>query len=376
MKKTILIISISVSIILSSFLFMSINEQITYSVDYPDSFETLIIDHNERKKTPDIYYIILDEYAGYDSLVQNFGFDNNKFYDELSNKGFFVFEKSYSNYPNTVLSIPSSLNMQYLNFNEKDKISSNELLSQIRFIEDNNLVMKNLSQNEYYIVSLFAGSEAIGSDEIIDEKLCGDNYYSSHELSRIYPEERLKQKRIEILCSFEEIVHIKDRIKQPIFVYSHFSLPHDPFVFNEFGDLEISHKEKLTHNENKNAYLQQLKFSNTMILKTIDEIQSDKNRNSVIIVQSDHGERTGINWEEPTNDMIRQGLNNLNAIYLSNPSNDAIYEGITPVNSFRVVFNEYFDAEFELLEDRYFWMNSSEPPFKITDVTDIIELTG
>ena len=33
----------------------------------------LLVNKQELKNMPDIYYIILDEYAGFDSLKENFG---------------------------------------------------------------------------------------------------------------------------------------------------------------------------------------------------------------------------------------------------------------------------------------------------------------
>jgi hypothetical protein len=71
--------------------------------------------------------------------------------------------------------------------------------------------------------------------------------------------------------------------------------------------------------------------------------------------------------------MIKQGLNNINAIYFPNRHEGLAYDKISNVNSFRIIFNEYFNAEFKLLEDKYFWMESGKPEFKITDVTEIIE---
>ncbi len=263
--------------------------------------------------------------------------------------------------------------MQYLDFNNNEITESAEIKSQIRYITDNNLVMKNLSENKYYIVSFFAGSEAIGHNNLIDEKICGENYFSSHDVAKIFPEERLKEKRNEILCTFEKMVEIKDRIVQPIFVYAHFSLPHDPFVLNDNGELQIFEETNLNYEESNEAYIQQLKFANKMTMKVINEILSDNGRDSIIIIQSDHGERTKIDWTNPTEEMIKQGLNNINAIYFPNRHEDLAYEDISNVNSFRIIFNEYFNAEFELLEDKYFWMELGEPPFKIIDITEIIE---
>ena len=111
-------------------------------------------------------------------------------------------------------------------------------------------------------------------------------------------------------------------------------------------------------------------------LSDIDDILDDKTRNSIIIVQSDHGERTGINWNDPTNKMIKQGLNNINAYYFPNYDDNLTKNEITPVNLFRIIFNEYFGAEFNLIENKYFWMKSGAPPFEIIDVTNIVESFG
>ena len=372
MKIYFLILSI-IGLIISLYILFEISENKNSITEFPDNFDLLLVENVKQNDMPDIYYIVLDEYAGIQTLKNKFNFDNSEFYNYLSEKGFFISSKSYSSYPYTILSIPSSLNMQYLDFNNNEITESAEIKSQIRYITDNNLVMKNLSENKYYIVSFFAGSEAIGHNNLIDEKICGENYFSSHDVAKIFPEERLKEKRNEILCTFEKMVEIKNRINQPIFVYTHFSLPHDPFVLNHNGELQIFEETNLNYEKSKEAYIQQLKFANKMSIKVIDEILSDTDRDSIIIIQSDHGERTKIDWTNPTEQMIKQGLNNINAIYFPNRHEGLAYDKISNVNSFRIIFNEYFNAEFKLLEDKYFWMESGKPEFKITDVTEIIE---
>jgi hypothetical protein len=369
--KIYFLILLIISLIISYYIFFEIVESKNSIMEFPNNFEMLLVEKTKEKNLPDIYYIILDEYAGTESLKHNFGFDNSNFYDHLTKKGFFISSNSYSNYPYTLLSIPSSLNMQYLDFNNNMN-ESKKLMSQIRYITDNNLVMKNLSENGYYMTSFFAGKEAIGNDDLIDEKICGERYFLSHNVAKIFSEERLKEKRNEILCTFKKMVEIKDKTTQPIFVYAHFALPHDPFVLNANGDLQIFEETDSNYEESKKAYIEQLKFANKMTMDVIDDILLDSNRKAIIIIQSDHGERTKINWKNPTEEMIKQGLNNINAIYFPNATNNFSYEKISNVNSFRIIFNEYFNTEFELLDDKYFWMESSTPPFNIIDVTKII----
>ena len=67
-----------------------------------------------------------------------------------------------------------------------------------------------------------------------------------------------------------------------------------------------------------------------------------------------------------------QSLNNFNAYYLPGVEKDIIYDGMTPVNTFRTIFNAYFNQEFEILEDRHFWVSSDREPYKFIEVTDII----
>ena len=43
---------------------------------------------------------------------------------------------------------------------------------------------------------------------------------------------------------------------------------------------------------------------------------------------------------------------------------------MTPVNTFRVLFNDYFNTNFEILEDRVFFSNY-EKPYNFIDVTHL-----
>ena len=63
---------------------------------------------------PDVYYIILDTYTRADVLLNQYNFDNSQFIDELRNMDFYVADCSRSNYSDTLKSLTSALNMNYL----------------------------------------------------------------------------------------------------------------------------------------------------------------------------------------------------------------------------------------------------------------------
>lgn len=67
---------------------------------------------------PDIYFIILDEYARNDTLEEYWGYDNSRFTDHLEDKGFYVAYKARSNFTWTVYSLPTTLWMRYLTEDE------------------------------------------------------------------------------------------------------------------------------------------------------------------------------------------------------------------------------------------------------------------
>jgi hypothetical protein len=70
--------------------------------------------------------------------------------------------------------------------------------------------------------------------------------------------------------------------------------------------------------------------------------------------------------------MFKEGMRILNAIYMPRKNYDILYDSITPVNTFRVIFNSYFSQNYELLDDRNY--NSFEfAPYSFTDITDIVD---
>jgi len=90
-------------------------------------------------------------------------------------------------------------------------------------------------------------------------------------------------------------------------------------------------------------------------------------------VQADHGtatrKRVGVAAAKQP-DFIRERMPILNAYYVPKSCRQMLYTDISPVNSFRLLFNGLFHDEFERLLDRqYFaWYRW---PYKLRDVTKL-----
>jgi hypothetical protein len=88
------------------------------------------------------------------------------------------------------------------------------------------------------------------------------------------------------------------------------------------------------------------------MIAILDQILSDSVTPPIIILQGDHGH----DLASPDDRMAI-----LNAYYLPGEGESLLYPTITPVNSFRVVFDRYFGRNFGLLKDRSFFSYYQAP---------------
>ena len=328
---------------------------------------------SDVENKPNIYFIILDEYAGFIQLKNDFNFDNSNFSIELEKRDFFVGTESFSNYPNTSLSVPSIMNMIYLDF-IPDKLGKDS--KNIRVVEkmiNENNVMKILQSNGYKITTLDGVVGRISNTYLADITLCSSIFDINPDVRKNFalvyvPIVGLQDLvfneviRNKLECSFSALIDFNEDPKNPDFVVAHLRFPHSPYIYDSFGN-----SVSINDRGDKNAYLEQLKFANKKTLEMIDSIQERSSEN-IIIVISDHGYRPYINWENPTIDDYIRGFNILDAYYL--PGEEK-HEKIAPVNIFRTIFNLYLEMDYEILDDRQIWY-SQERVFDHDDVTDLI----
>jgi hypothetical protein len=102
---------------------------------------------------PDIYYIILDAYGRADVLEEMFGYDNIPFLNDLEEMGFYVADCSQSNYGQTMLSLTSSLNMNYLDTLTDQLDPNGDNRAPLRALGKHNAVRAFLEAQGYKTVS-------------------------------------------------------------------------------------------------------------------------------------------------------------------------------------------------------------------------------
>jgi len=362
-------------------------------------FEEHSFSVSESDSLPNVYYIILDGYPRNDVLKKHLDFDNSEFIDFLKQREFYVAENSYSNYSLSSTSIPATMNMNYINFLAdelgEDSRSYDPLLGKDFGLYADNQVIKNFKSMGYKVAKIGSVPMYLHEMPLADLSLC---YKSIHLMdNRLFDTvartsmigyfiERWSEdmQRQIILCAFEELPKISSYYEEPVFAWSHIMIPHFPLIFGADGEPVTPGESLLVMNNPhlfegtdsswniKQQFLQQLQFANKKSIKLIDKILENE-KQSIIIIQSDHGSAFDVNLHDPTDDDVHQRLSNINAIYFPDEKpREILMNDQTNVNTFRIVFNSYFGSDYDILEDKIYWNLSFKKPFWFKDVTSVL----
>jgi hypothetical protein len=130
---------------------------------------------------------------------------------------------------------------------------------------------------------------------------------------------------------------------------------------------------------NKPRMFEQLRYTNKRMKELISHLLAGPDESDpIIVVQSDEGphppryqaDEDNFDWTQATTEELGEKLRILNAYYLPGVSSDALYPSISPVNSFRLIFDEYFGADMPLLEDKTYVFHDWHHLYDFTDVTE------
>jgi hypothetical protein len=167
-------------------------------------------------------------------------------------------------------------------------------------------------------------------------------------------------------------------VDSPKFVFVHIIAPHPPFVVDKNGAPLKSNKPYLpadgqgsfeSSGKYQELYIEQLQFVNRKILANLDVILKDPHP-KVVILQGDHGGGSLLTPASESSCLFERA-SILNAYFFSDGQTNDLYPGITPVNSFRVVLNTYFDTQYSILPDRTYFSHIATP-YNFTEVTEQI----
>lgn len=365
MGSVLLFVSLFFQILLSASQYVKPNTQ----------FSSGMLDASTNPR--DVYYIILDGYCRYD-VYKKLDFDNSNFIKSLEAMGFVVPRCSQSNYVYTAFSLSSVFQMNYLEeFGDwqyqmdKGRIDYDYWGN---FIHDNPVrdLFKSMGYtivtaessylfSEWHDADVFIAQNKDALARFLDAKnlKAFEYHYLRYtalrvllELEEAYllPLTRLQlslgeDRYQKILFLLDQLEQIPTRISSPKFVYMHIVSPHEPYVFDQQG-------KYVPNNDNSTvSYVNQTIYLNSRILPIMEKIIESypAEDQPIIILQSDHG--FGL-----TKDRVK----NLAAYYLPGMDFGSLSPYMTPVNTFRLIFNHYFGTQYDMLEDKSYFNENTE----------------
>jgi hypothetical protein len=339
-----------------------------------------VVSIGDVRQTPDIYYLVFDRYASADTLREFYGFDNEAFLSELEDRGFVIGRESWANYGGTALSLVSSLSMEYLD-GELLGVTEPATYGPIHAALRGHLpVPETLSRLGYEYVHIGnwwePGTTNIDADVVLVYRRESEFATALVETTPLTLVAGLapstggadtpqlgSANRAHTLFEFEQAQAAATR-PGPTYVFAHFLVPHPPYVFNADGSAPTA--EEAAARPPRDSYVEQLRWTNERILALLDSIlDAPSGDEPVIVLQADEGpyppryqaNQDGFAWLEASPAEVQEKFGIFNALRLPGLDSTELtergfHDRSSPVNTFRLIFSEYFDADLPPLEDR------------------------
>ena len=345
---------------------------------------------------PDIYYIILDRYASQETLLADYGFNNQEMIGYLEAAGFFVASASHSNYLKTATSLASSLSLDYINFLSEKADQYGTAWHPIYDMLGDHRVGRFLKRMGYTNAQIGSWWRPTQYNAFADES----HSFGFSEFDYVYLRKTMLPQLIEAVLpgsnlaqrmswdsgQCQRVPHQLEQIKAiggrptPTFVFAHILLPHEPYVFDAQG--RCLSRTEVDARGMKAGYVGQLQYANLLLRDLVSDLLDRPGKRPIIILQADEGpfpERYAtelLSWREATSAELQMKTGILNAYFFPDGNYEALYAEITPVNSFRIVFNQYFGSRFALLPDRIYASPDVFHIYEFFDVTDRVSSAG
>lgn len=322
----------------------------------------------------DMYVILLDGYPRADVLEYAFDIDNGPFIDGLAERGFSVADASHSDYLWTHVSVPSALNLAYVE----------QIPEMLAFIEGRAARQPTLrhvvADNEAFAIAREHGYDTVavasGFEEVAPRR--ADIYVDSGNLNEFeislltstfaadvvnvvapdFGSGQLRERVLANLSALPEIAATQGR--RPALVFAHVPAPHQPVVLGKdgapvtvpLGDewfADSPGERDQDPREFRERYRAQLPYLNERVLEAIDGILTSSRTPPVIVLFADHGSASVVDWNQtdPSEADPARLLERTGILFAAlTPGREAVFpDDISPVDLFRLLFDTYLGTD-------------------------------
>ena len=312
----------------------------------------------EAEELPNVYFLLFDEYAGFDELEQYYGYDNSAFSDYLEQRGFTVGRGCSNDMLDTLYILADLNNLQFLHPHgyHEDQLRAQiaggvwfDMLRSLGYtlydtegeaftdlinpIPELRTIRVPTTQTGDSYIRVFLKNTAI--------------YFLSDELESFF----LKRPTaypdaVNMIMDYYATAEFDDG---PAFYYSYVCCPHGAFYFDREGN-RIDDPNDPMENFNwidPSFYLGQLEYVNLLIERAVDNILS-QDPDCIIVLCSDHGAR---NHKEFGNSDVTDetALDILMAVYDRGEPFEGL-DGMDGVNVLREIMNRTYGMTLPMLD--------------------------
>jgi hypothetical protein len=329
---------------------------------------------------PDIYVLVLDQYTGSEVLAEHFGYDNGEFDSFLRDRGFAVPRHARANYPQTLLSLASMLNLDYIQ-HLPPQVHPFDLI-------ENNRLAAFLKARGYRFVFFPSGFKFTARNRNADLNLPEPTEVQS-EFGGVWQRTTMLPELFRVGCGLLgcragrfvyvsedaalvdwKFTRLQELADDPslTFALAHLVVTHEPYLYRA----DCSHRDPywpagggiLGDEEATRVYLDQITCVNRKVAGVVESLLSRSAQPPVIVLQSDHGHgRFGRHlptYGAISASQVRERMSVFSAYHFPGLSGDSIGDSITPVNATRLMLRHYFGADLPRLEEASYWATESE----------------
>ncbi|MFO7609801.1 MAG: hypothetical protein R6X35_11515, partial [Candidatus Krumholzibacteriia bacterium] len=350
-----------------------------------------------RPGLPDVYFILVDGLGQPATVGELFGMRQGTLTDGLRRRGARVLRAARANYPQTGLSLASTLNaapvpqlLEIPDPRSRDRRPLADLVADSR-------VERTFRKAGYRLVTYPSGYPLarVGEPDERRRPLVAPNFLEFYVLNDgALPlvlralgrgpadlQYALHRHRLDYILDHLPEARQGARTDQPVFVFAHLLAPHPPFVWGpggaplgsrglfSFGDgndwTQANPGETTPYGV---FWKHQAAHVMRRLEATVDAILAASPRPPVIIVQGDHGPGSHLHWDHPGRSNLTERFGIFSAWILPPGLEVPLREDMTAMATFPALFSGLFGEPFPVLEEGM-WFARMKYPYEYFEAT-------
>jgi hypothetical protein len=336
---------------------------------------------------PDIYLIVLDEYANAEVTGHLFGFDNRPFLDSLRRLGFVV-PAVHSNYLHTFLSLPSLLNAAQVAV-LSDELGRRSLDRTVPdYLVQHNRTVSFLKSQGYrfaFFPSLSWEATRHSSEADLEFHVSPASNPAGEVTGSGLRQVLVKTSLLKFVDwgspdlvrghvrrTFAGIARMPE-VPGPVFTFAHVLNPHGPYLFDRACRPAPPRPRGGGSQAVAAAYVEQVQCLDRMVLELVTGLLRGSDLPPIILLQGDHGSKslhfdTARDVGQISLAAAKERVGAFGAYYLPGPGRGAFEDSVTVVNVMGNVLRSYFGATLPPEpDDMYLSVDAAPLAFKRVD---------